>query len=146
MSSDRPYCIRDYLVDDHLGGPAGLAAARAALAGRGVSGLILDFVPNHVAPDHPGSRDRPELFVTGTAATTWTLTRRRSSQVGGRVVANGRDPYFPAWPDVVQLNVFHPAAPGGRDRHPACDRRPVRRGALRHGDADDERRVRPHLG
>src|SRR6478609_11176961 len=47
-----PYCIRDYQVDDHLGGPDGLAAARAALATHGI-GLILDFVPNHVAPDHP---------------------------------------------------------------------------------------------
>jgi hypothetical protein len=27
-------------------------------------------------------------------------------RVGGSVVANGRDPYFPAWPDVVQLNAF----------------------------------------
>ncbi len=29
--------------------------------------------------------------------------------IGGRVLANGRDPYFPAWPDVVQLNAFAPA-------------------------------------
>ena len=29
-------------------------------------------------------------------------------QVGDRVLANGRDPYFPAWPDVVQLNAFSP--------------------------------------
>ena len=28
--------------------------------------------------------------------------------VGDRVLANGRDPYFPAWPDVVQLNAFSP--------------------------------------
>src|SRR5215831_8097214 len=41
-----PYCIRDYTVAEHLGGPAGLASARAALASRGL-GLILDFVPNH---------------------------------------------------------------------------------------------------
>jgi hypothetical protein len=27
---------------------------------------------------------------------------------GGTVYACGRDPYFPAWPDVLQLNVFHP--------------------------------------
>src|SRR4029450_6694073 len=27
----------------------------------------------------------------------------------GHVLANGRDPYFPAWPDVVQLNAFAPA-------------------------------------
>ena len=31
-----PYCIRDYAVDAHLGGPAALAAARAALAERGL--------------------------------------------------------------------------------------------------------------
>ena len=29
-------------------------------------------------------------------------------RVGAGVVANGRDPYFPAWPDVVQLNAFSP--------------------------------------
>ena len=29
-------------------------------------------------------------------------------RVAGRVLANGRDPYFPAWPDVVQLNAFAP--------------------------------------
>ena len=29
-------------------------------------------------------------------------------RVGGGVLANGRDPYFAAWPDVVQLNAFSP--------------------------------------
>ena len=102
-----PYCIRRYVVDDHLGGPAGLAAAREALAARGV-GLVLDFVPNHVAPDHPWARQRPELFVAGS---TGDLRADPASfvEVGGRVLARGRDPYFPAWPDVVQLNAFAPA-------------------------------------
>ena len=69
--------------------------------------LILDFVPNHVAPDHPWTTERPELFVTGTDA---DLAADPASfvEVGGRVLANGRDPYFPAWPDVVQLNAFDP--------------------------------------
>ena len=40
------------------------AAARAALARRGL-GLILDFVPNHVAPDHPWADAHPEYFVRG---------------------------------------------------------------------------------
>ena len=30
-------------------------------------------------------------------------------EIDGRVFANGRDPYFPAWPDVIQLNAFAPA-------------------------------------
>src|SRR6478672_8957440 len=47
-----PYCVRDYVVDDRFGGRAALAAARAALRARGL-GLILDYVPNHVAPDNP---------------------------------------------------------------------------------------------
>ena len=102
-----PYCVRDYVVDDHLGGPAGLAAAREALAARGVR-LILDFVPNHVAPDHPWTTGRPELFVPGTAADL-DMDPASFVEVGGRVLANGRDPYFPAWPDVVQLNAFDPA-------------------------------------
>ena len=48
-----PYCVRRYAVDWHLGGPEGLAMAREKLADRGMR-LILDFVPNHVAPTIPG--------------------------------------------------------------------------------------------
>jgi len=101
-----PYCIRDYTVAEHLGGPDGLAAAREALAQRGL-GLVLDFVPNHVAPDHPWTESHPEYFVQGDDD---DLARDPASfiRVGDRVLANGRDPFFPAWPDVVQLNAFSP--------------------------------------
>ena len=61
-----PYCLRRYEVDGHLGGREGLAAAREELARRGLK-LVLDFVPNHVAPDHPWVTDHPEYFVRGSA-------------------------------------------------------------------------------
>ena len=85
-----PYAVRSYVVDSHFGGPEGLAAARAALSERGVR-LLLDFVPNHVAPDHPWTETNPEYFVPGTDGTRF---------------AAGRDPYFAPWDDTVQVNAF----------------------------------------
>jgi hypothetical protein len=85
------YCIRNYRVDDRLGGEAGLVAAREELASRGV-GLVLDFVPNHVAPDHPWVDEHREFFV-------------RESDGS---IALGRDPYFPPWPEVLQLDASLP--------------------------------------
>lgn len=101
------YCVRRYVVDDQLGGPNGLAAARKMLADRGMR-LILDFVPNHVAPDHPWIMDHPQYFIQGTPG---DLAEKPGEffKAGSSVVANGRDPYFPPWPDVAQLNAFSPA-------------------------------------
>ncbi|GIH98381.1 alpha-amylase family glycosyl hydrolase [Planobispora takensis] len=101
-----PYCVRDYTADPRLGGTAGLAAARDALARRGLR-LMLDYVPNHVAPDHPWLSAHPEYFVRGDAA---DLERDPAAFLAreGVVVARGRDPFFPPWPDVAQLNAFAP--------------------------------------
>ena len=59
-----PYCVRRYEVDGRLGGREGLAAARQELARRGIR-LLLDFVPNHVAPDHPWVDEHPDYFIQG---------------------------------------------------------------------------------
>jgi Alpha amylase, catalytic domain len=99
-----PYCVRRYVVDPVFGGPQALTAARDVLAARGIK-LLLDYVPNHVAPDHPWVTSQPELFINGTEQdiqsepTAWV-------SAGGHILAHGRDPYFPPWPDVVQLNAF----------------------------------------
>ena len=99
-----PYCVRRYTVDAHLGGPEALAVARKKLADRGLS-LILDFVPNHVAPDHPWAIEHPEYFIQGGVEDP-ERDPRSFVALHGRVYACGRDPYFPAWVDVLQLNGF----------------------------------------
>jgi Alpha amylase, catalytic domain len=101
-----PYCVRSYSVDKQLGGPKGLARARKELAKRGML-LVLDFVPNHVAPDHPWVAGHPDYFIHGSADDA-TNDPASYIVVGGNVFACGRDPYFPAWPDVLQLNAFQP--------------------------------------
>ena len=70
-------------------------------------GLILDFVPNHVALDHDWILEHPEFIIQG-SATDLIRAPREFFQSGGRVFACGRDPNYPPWEDVAQLNVFHP--------------------------------------
>jgi glycosidase len=101
-----PYCVHRYVVDEHLGGPEGLGAAREALAERNIL-LMLDFVPNHVALDHPWVVQHPEYLIQGDAD---DLAERPGEffEAGGKVFAHGRDPYFPPWTDTVQLSAFSP--------------------------------------
>jgi len=100
-----PYCVQRYKVDENLGGEEGLAEARRILQERGLR-LILDFVPNHLAPDHPWTSEHPAYFIQGNEE---DLQRDPASflKIAGNVFACGRDPYFPAWPDVLQLNAFN---------------------------------------
>ncbi len=101
-----PYCIRRYRVESILGGTEGLAIARRELARRGMR-LILDFVPNHVAPDHPWTLDNPGFFILGNEE---DLASRPDDYLesNNHIFARARDPFFPPWPDVLQLNVFDP--------------------------------------
>jgi hypothetical protein len=106
-----PFSVAAYEPDDRMGGWRGLDAARAELSRRGIA-LVLDFVTNHTSLDHEWISTRPDLYVEGTLDDF-----RRSPglfhpvDAGSmmRFVACGRDPYFPPWRDVAQLNYFNPA-------------------------------------
>ncbi len=104
------FAITGYTVPADLGGDAALARLRQRLAKRGLK-LMLDFVPNHMALDHPWVADHPEYFIPGTED---ALTRepqnyiRVSRNNGDLILAYGRDPYFSGWPDTLQLDYSHP--------------------------------------
>jgi hypothetical protein len=103
------YAIHNYVVDPMLGGRKALAAFRRQLQRRGMK-LILDFVPNHVAVDHPDVSAHPEHFILGTPellkSDPGNFFLARSTSGEDIVVAHGRDPYFPGWVDTAQLNAF----------------------------------------
>jgi glycosidase len=106
------FAITGYTVHPELGGDAALARLRERLRTRGLR-LLLDFVPNHTAPDHPWAEEHPEYYVAGTesdlarAPQNYTRVKRKG---GDLILANGRDPYFDGWPDTLQLDYSNPAA------------------------------------
>ncbi len=59
------FAVTGYSVSAALGGDAALERLRLRLNQRGLK-LILDFVPNHTAPDHPWATEHPEYYVRGT--------------------------------------------------------------------------------
>ncbi|HET6425175.1 MAG TPA: alpha-amylase family glycosyl hydrolase [Planctomycetaceae bacterium] len=105
------FAITAYTVHRDLGGDAALARLRERLKSRGLK-LMLDFVPNHMGLGHPWVSDHPEHFVQGTeldrirAPQNYLWVKR---QQGDILFAHGRDPYFPGWPDTLQLNYANPA-------------------------------------
>ena len=106
------FAITGYTVHPGLGGDAALARLRERLRKRGLR-LMLDFVPNHMALDHPWVASRPEYFVAGTEADLQrepqNYTRLTIGNGEQRVFAYGRDPYFSGWPDTLQLDYSNPA-------------------------------------
>jgi hypothetical protein len=104
------FAITGYTVHASLGGDAALGRLRRRLKKRGLR-LMLDFVPNHMGLGHPWVEDHPEYFIRGAeldlarAAQNYTWVKRKG---GDLLLAHGRDPYFPGWPDTLQLNYANP--------------------------------------
>jgi glycosidase len=103
-----PFAICRYEGDPTLGGTAALVRFRTRLNSIGLK-LMLDFIPNHVGFDHPWVRTHPEYLITGTPDDLGRSPDTWVKLPDGRIVAYGRDPNFPGWPDTVQLNFFNPA-------------------------------------
>lgn len=103
-----PYAIYEYELDPYLGKPAELLQFKMKLNGLGI-GLVLDFVPNHLAFDHPWTVEHPEVFVSCRPETLRKHPHWAFLTADGKKIAHGRDPYFPPWIDTAQINFWSPA-------------------------------------
>jgi hypothetical protein len=108
-----PFSILDYVPDPRIGTWADIDAVREKLHARGMR-LILDFIPNHIGPDHPWITAHPDYLMQGTEA---DFHRNPSDflliEPDGRppyFVARGRDPYFAPWADTAQIDYFNEGA------------------------------------
>jgi len=103
-----PYAVHDYSPDKYFGGKDDLLALKNRLNSKNI-GLILDFVPNHLAADHPWTDKYPDRFVKGTKKVLNTHPEWFFQNAGETPLAHGRDPYFAPWTDTAQVNFFSPA-------------------------------------
>jgi glycosidase len=100
------FAITSYTVHQKIGGNEALARLRKRMQQRGLK-LMLDFVPNHVAPDHEWVEAHPDYFVSGNEERLANEPKNYTkikTVAGEMILAHGRDPYFPGWPDTLQLN------------------------------------------
>ncbi len=106
-----PFSIQDYSPDPRIATAEGLSEVHHQLRNRGM-GLILDFVPNHTGFDHIWIARHPDRYIQGSEEdfrsdpAAFYLVESEGGE--NLFVARGRDPYFPPWSDVAQLNYFNP--------------------------------------
>jgi glycosidase len=92
--------ITKYAVHSDFGGDAALERLRDKLHERGMR-LLLDFVPNHTALDHPWVERHPEFYVRGTEEQLHNEPQnyvRVEASTNPMILAYGRDPILRAGP------------------------------------------------
>ena len=106
-----PYAIDRYELDPALGQPGDLKLLKAKLNNYGLK-LMLDFVPNHFHAESSWITQHPDVFLEvgedQLAHDQVTYYRLPANQA--KIFAHGKDPYFAAWQDTVQVNYAAPAA------------------------------------
>jgi hypothetical protein len=101
------FSVTAYEPDPRMGRWDDVDLLRDRLHARGMQ-LIVDFIPNHTAFDHQWVTLYPDRYVSAPedvyrqSPSHFRPIELPSGEV--RFIACGRDPYFPPWTDVAQLN------------------------------------------
>ena len=100
-----PYAIHDYRPDSRFGSFGDLSDLKNTIEEQGL-GLILDFVPNHTACDHPWVADHPDRYIEGNPVSGGCGKGffPLGNPPNRRCFAHGKDPFFPPWTDTAQIN------------------------------------------
>lgn len=101
-----PYSIDKYELNENICSVNELKLFREKLKSIGL-GLILDFIPNHYSSESELIYIHPEIFlqVDETTYKNDTHTYFQPNILEKKYFAHGRDPFFPAWQDTIQVNV-----------------------------------------
>ncbi len=102
-----PYSIDEYDVNPDLGSWDELKSLKGYLNSIGIK-LFVDFVSNHFSADSKYIRTNPEIFLKADEDfySSDSFTFFKPDFDPQNVYAHGRDPFFPAWTDTIQINFF----------------------------------------
>lgn len=100
-----PYAITRYSVNHNIGSFKDLETLRETLHRNGLQ-LLLDFIPNHFSAATAYLDSQPEVFLQCSEERfredPHTIFKHGTETI--KYFAHGRDPFFPAWTDTVQVN------------------------------------------
>lgn len=101
-----PYAIDSYKPNSNIISENELKIFKEKLNKIGLK-LILDFIPNHFSAESSLKEIKPEIFLQAQQKNievdNYTYFNDEKS---GIIFAHGRDPFFPAWQDTLQINYF----------------------------------------
>lgn len=101
-----PYSIEAYKINPLFGNESDLQKLKTDLNNLGIK-LILDFIPNHFSAGTSLIQTNPKIFLSVTREAfcnePHTFFQPRIDKA--EYFAHGRDPFFPAWQDTVQVNI-----------------------------------------
>lgn len=102
-----PFAIDMYDPNPKIATLKTLLELKSHLNKKGIK-LILDFVPNHFSADSSLLKSNPDIFLEVDIDTFRkdTYTFYQPQKTINKYFAHGRDPFFPAWQDTVQVNFF----------------------------------------